>query len=79
MGSHQVEPILANRDQQVQSTREDTTLAPKDKRAKLRGINQDSDNQIEAILNDTQKQQYEQMKQNHKAAKQQQSGAPSNG
>ncbi len=74
----QVEPILANRDQQVQSTRADTTLAPKDKRAKIRGINQDSDSQIEAILNDTQKQQYEHMKQNHKTAKQQQSGAPSN-
>jgi protein CpxP len=77
----QVEPILANRDQQVQSARADTTMAPRDKRAKLHGINQDSDSQIETILNDTQKQQYMQMKENHKAAKQnqeqQQSSAPS--
>ena len=71
-----IEPILADRDQQLQSARADTTLAPKDKRAKVRGINQDSDAKIESILSDTQKQQYEQMKQDRKASKQQ-GGAPS--
>lgn len=74
-----LEPILADRDQQLQSARADTTLAPKDKRAKLRGINQDSDAKVESILSDTQKQQYEQMKQDRKAAKQRGSSAlPSN-
>ncbi|MBB5343389.1 hypothetical protein [Tunturibacter empetritectus] len=69
-----LEPILADRDQQVESVRADSTLAPKDRRAKLRGINQDSDSKIESVLSDTQKQQYEQMKQDRKAGKQQQSG-----
>ncbi|WP_446743388.1 hypothetical protein [Silvibacterium acidisoli] len=71
-----LEPILADRDQQMQSARADTTLAPKDKRAKMRSISQASDANIEGIMNDTQKQQYEQMKQERKAARQQ-GGAPS--
>ena len=74
----QIEPILADRDQQVQSARANTTLAPKDKRAKVREVNQASDAKVEAVLTDAQKQQYEQMKQSHRAEKQQQSGAPSN-
>ena len=64
-----IEPILADRAQQMQSARADGTLAPNDKRAKIRDINQNSDSQIEAILSDTQKQQYEQMKQSHKASR----------
>lgn len=74
----QIEPILADRDQQMQSARADATLSPRDKRAKVHGIRQDSDSKIEAILNDTQKQQYEQIKQSRKANRQQQAGAPSN-
>jgi hypothetical protein len=66
-----IEPILADRDQQVQSLRADTTLAPRDRRAKLRDIRQDSDTRIEAFLSDTQKQQYEQMKQQHTHGQQQ--------
>jgi periplasmic protein CpxP/Spy len=71
-----IEPILADRDQQVQSLRSDTTLAPSDRKAKMRGIHQDSDSRIEAILNDTQKQQYEQIKQSRKANRHQQTTAP---
>jgi 23S rRNA maturation-related 3'-5' exoribonuclease YhaM len=41
---------------------------------KLRAIRQDSDGKIEALLSDTQKQQYEQIKQSRKANKQQQAG-----
>jgi periplasmic protein CpxP/Spy len=59
----QLEPILANRVQQVQSIRADTTLSPQEKRLKLRGVRQDANNQIEAMLTDSQKQQFEQMKQ----------------
>ena len=71
-----IEPILADRDQQVQSVRSDATLAPKDRKAKVHGIRQDSDTRIEAILNDTQKQQYEQIKQSRKANRHQQATAP---
>jgi protein CpxP len=73
-----IEPILADRDQQVQSLRSDTTLAPSDRKAKMHGIRQESDTRIEAILNDTQKQQYEQIKQSRKANRHQQSAAPAN-
>jgi len=72
-----IEPILADRDQQVQSVRLDTTLAPNDRKAKMHGIRQESDSRIEAILNDTQKQQYEQIKQSRKA-RHQQAAAPAN-
>ena len=74
-----IEPILADRDQQVQSLRSDTTLAPNDRKAKMHGIRQDSDSRIEALLTDTQKQQYEQIKQSRKANKHQQAAAPANG
>ena len=77
----QLEPILADREQQMQGVRADTTLAPNDRREKARGIMQDSDSKIDAILTDPQKQQYEQMKQSHRAARQQgqsPAAAPSN-
>jgi hypothetical protein len=71
-----IEPILADRDQQVQSLRSDTTLAPSDRKAKMDGIRQDSDSRIEALLTDAQKQQYEQIKQSRKANRHQQTAAP---
>ncbi len=73
-----IEPILADRDQQVLSVRSDSTLAPKDMKKRVHGIRRDSDSKIEAILNDSQKQQYEQIKQSRKANKQQQAGATAN-
>jgi periplasmic protein CpxP/Spy len=73
-----IEPILADRDQQVQGLRTDTTLAPSDRKAKMHGIRQDSDTRIEAVLTDTQKQQYEQIKQARKASKHQQPAPPAN-
>jgi protein CpxP len=73
-----IEPILADRDQQVQGVRSDTTLAPNDRKAKMHGIRQESDSRIEAVLNDTQKQQYEQIKQSRKANRHQQPAAPAN-
>ncbi len=57
----QITPILANRQQQLQSLRADTSLRPRDRRAKAKEIVQDSTAKIEALLNDTQKQQYEQI------------------
>lgn len=57
----QIEPILADRDQQMQALRGDSSLAPADRRTKAKGIMDDSNSKIEAVLNDQQKQQYEQM------------------
>ena len=71
-----IEPILANREQQVASVRADTTLAPQDRRAKLMGIRQDAESQIDAVLTDAQKQQWQQIKAQHHAQAQ---NAPANG
>jgi periplasmic protein CpxP/Spy len=65
-----IEPILADRIQQVEAARADTALAPKERRAKVQGIMQDSDSRIESVLSDPQKQQYEQMKQEQKEKQQ---------
>lgn len=58
-----IEPILQSRIQQMQQLRADTTLAPSDRRAKMRAIMQDSNTQLQAVLTDSQKQQYQQMQQ----------------
>ena len=57
----QITPILANRQQQMQTLRADTTLSEQDRHAKARALAQDTDSKIEALMNDTQKQQFEQM------------------
>jgi hypothetical protein len=67
----QIEPILADRDQQMQNLRNNSSLTPQDRKTQIRGVVQGSDSKIEAILNDTQKQQYEQMKQERRARRQQ--------
>jgi hypothetical protein len=66
----QIEPILADRIQRTQSLRADSTLTPRDRRARARGIAEDADGKINAILNDTQKQQYAQLKQEMKEKRQ---------
>ena len=63
----QIKPILVDRKQQIESLRADTSLAPQDRREKMRAIQQDSKSKIEAVLNDTQKQQFEQMLANRRA------------
>jgi len=40
--------------------RQDSSLAPGEKKAKMRGIHSDSNSKIEAVLNDDQKKQFEQ-------------------
>lgn len=76
----QVESILVDRQQQVQSARADATLAPRARRAQVRRISQSSNRKIEALLNGTQKQQYAEMKQERREKrqmrKQQQADAP---
>ena len=70
-----LEPILADRAQQLQSVHADSTLAPQDMQARIKSIRHDSDAKVEALLTDTQRQQYEQMRANHRARKQQAAGA----
>jgi NACalpha-BTF3-like transcription factor len=57
----QIKPILTERQSEMQNLRADTTLTPQDRHAKAQSIQQDSQSKIEAVLNDTQKQQFEQM------------------
>lgn len=63
----QIKPILESRKQQIESLRSDSSLAPQDRHAKMQVIQQDSKSKIEAVLNDTQKQQFEQMLANRRA------------
>ena len=54
----QIKPIIEDRQQQITALRSDTSSRPRQKMKKMKGIFQDSDKKIEAILNDQQKQQY---------------------
>jgi periplasmic protein CpxP/Spy len=79
----QLTPIIAERQQKMSAVKSDTSLTPDQKKAKAKGIYQDSDNKINAILNDQQKQQYAQMEQEkrekmhqHKQQQQQQQEQP---
>ena len=66
-----IKPVLEDRVQQMQALRADTSISQQDRRNKAHQIAQDSNSKIEAVLNDTQKQQFEQMLQerrdHHKA------------
>ena len=64
-----LEPIITGRDKQIEDAQADTSLSMKEKRKKVRSIRMDADTQIEAMLTDAQKTQYEQMKQTHKGGK----------
>jgi hypothetical protein len=57
----QITPIFTDRQQQMQSLRADNSLTETDRHTKARAIMQDSKGKIEAVMNDTQKQQFEQM------------------
>jgi hypothetical protein len=59
----QIGPILQDRQRQASALRSDSSLAGADRRAKLRDIAQSHDSQIEAILSDSQRQQFTQMRQ----------------
>jgi protein CpxP len=72
----QIKPILASRQQQMETLRADSTLTEQDRRAKAHSIMQGSRSQIEALLSDSQKQQYEQMLAARRAQHQQHNSAP---
>lgn len=67
----QIEPFLADRQQQLQNVRTDPTLAPRQRRAKMRSIMRKSNKKIESVLSGSQKQQYEQLLQARRAARRQ--------
>jgi protein CpxP len=57
----QIKPILVNRQQQMEALHQDQSMSQQDKMAKMKSLRDDSNTKIEAVLNDTQKQQFEQM------------------
>jgi periplasmic protein CpxP/Spy len=67
----QIKPILVNRQQQMMALRQDQSTSQQDKMTKMKSLRDDSNSKIEAILNDTQKQQFADMQ-----AKQQQRMQP---
>jgi protein CpxP len=54
----QIKPILTDRAQQMETLRQDQSTSQTDKMAKMKTIRDDSNTKIEAVLNDTQKQQF---------------------
>jgi periplasmic protein CpxP/Spy len=68
---NQILPILTERQQQMKSIHEDTSLSQQDRWAKMRTIREDSDTKIKAVLNDDQKQKYDQMQQQRRERMQQ--------
>jgi periplasmic protein CpxP/Spy len=57
----QIKPILESRDQQMKQLWQDQSLAASDRHAKMKTIQEDSRTKIEAVLNSTQKQEFEAM------------------
>ncbi len=57
----QIKPILENESKQMQAVREDSSVAPEDRRSKMMQIRQDTSSQIKPILNADQQKQFEEM------------------
>ena len=66
---NQLLPILTDRQQQMTALRGDTSLSEQERRAKAKTMREDFDSKIKAVLNDSQKQQYEQMRQHRRQPK----------
>jgi periplasmic protein CpxP/Spy len=58
-----IRTILEDRQAAMEKLRSDSTVSPDDRRAKMRSIFEDHNNQIKNVLNDEQKQQFDQMMQ----------------
>ena len=63
---NQLLPILTDRQQQMAAVRNDSSLSGQDRHAKARALREESDSKIKAVLNDSQKQQYQQMRQHRR-------------
>lgn len=60
---NQIKPILENQQQQMMQLHQDSSLSRDDKMAKAKSLHADTTTKIEAVLNDQQKQKYEEMQQ----------------
>jgi periplasmic protein CpxP/Spy len=63
---NQLLPIITERQRQMTALRNDSSLSAQDRRAKLRALREDSNSKIKTVLTDSQKQQYEQMRQHRR-------------
>lgn len=70
----QIKPILLDRQQKMQALWQDQSLSRQDKRAKAQAIQQDTQTQLEAALNDQQKQKFEEMRAKMQARREQRMG-----
>jgi periplasmic protein CpxP/Spy len=71
----QLKPILANQQQQMMALRGDSSLSRDARMAKMQSIREDSNTKIQAILNDSQKQKYNEDQQRMQERMQQRGGA----
>ena len=60
---NQIRPVLIDREQKAEALFQDQSVSHKDRHAKMQSIRQDAQNKIEAVLNDQQKQKFEEMQQ----------------
>ena len=72
---NQIRPILVDRQQQMQTLRQDQSLSARDRMAKAKSVRDDSSAKLEAVLNDQQKQQFEQLQQHMRDRNHQHRGA----
>lgn len=75
----QVKTILDDRRKQMQALRQDTTIAQDDKRPKVMGIMQTSNDKIKAVLNDDQKKEFDTMMQEMRQRRNGPGGGPGAG
>lgn len=59
----QILPILKNRQEEMQKLRSDSSMSREDRMTKMRSIMEESNKKIRAVLNDDQKQKYDEMQQ----------------
>jgi len=67
----QILPILTDQQQQMRSILNDKSLSATDRRAKAQTVREDSEAKIKAVLNDSQKQTWDQMQQQRRERMQQ--------
>jgi Spy/CpxP family protein refolding chaperone len=58
---NQIEPILADRMQQMQAIRNDASVSKQDRIAKMRALHQDTQAKIKSVLTGDQQQKYDQL------------------
>jgi Spy/CpxP family protein refolding chaperone len=64
--SSKLEPILANRDQQLQAVFQNQQLAPQDRREQMKTIHQTTEQQLATVLTPDQLQQMKAMRHDHR-------------